>query len=531
MKVLIVDDSASNRKLLRVTLEAEGITIGVAGDGIAALELLRSEAFDAVISDILMPRMDGYRLFREIRRDLQLREMPIIACTSTYLSPDDEKFALRSGADRYLSKPAPADVLLRLLNELLQPGVIRHSESPVSDDPLMMNEYNAVLVRKLEEKSVELKERNGALSFANRELAESRARFESIIASAMDAIITINEAGEIMLFNAAAEAMFGASAATTFGRPLATLLYAPLWSVDPANIAALTDTGIIGRRADVFNGISGLHANGVEFPVEASFSIAGVTGGLLFTVILRDISKRKQTDEQLRLANEQLRALTARNETIREHERMTIAREIHDVLAQDLTRLKIDLVWVARRTARPVDETIRGAIAARIGEAVAQTDTAIATVQRIATELRPIILDSLGLPAAVEWQVEDFARRTGLASHTQAPQKESTLSRECATAVFRILQESLTNIVRYAHATAIDVEFVETSTDATLTIADNGCGITAAQIANARSIGLLGMRERAQAFGGTVEITGVPGAGTTVRVRIPLESKNTIDPP
>jgi signal transduction histidine kinase len=100
------------------------------------------------------------------------------------------------------------------------------------------------------------------------------------------------------------------------------------------------------------------------------------------------------------------------------------------------------------------------------------------------------------------------------------------LGRECATAVFRILQESLTNIARYARATVIDVEFVETSDEATLTIADNGCGITAAQIADPRSIGLLGMRERAQAFGGKVDFAGVTGVGTTVWVRIPLETKN-----
>jgi signal transduction histidine kinase len=122
--------------------------------------------------------------------------------------------------------------------------------------------------------------------------------------------------------------------------------------------------------------------------------------------------------------------------------------------------------------------------------------------------------------------VEDFARRTGLTCRIWVLPGDSTLGRECATAVFRILQESLTNVARYARATAIDVRFVEDPADATLTIADNGCGITAAQIANPRSIGLLGMRERAQAFGGTVEITGVPGAGTTVRVRIPIEGKD-----
>src|SRR3984957_566362 len=112
MKVLVVDDIASNRKLLRVILEAEGAIVGEAADGIAALAALAHEKFDAVISDILMPRMDGYRLCREIRRDPRLRDLPVIAYTSTYVSAGDEQLALRSGADRYLHKPAPAAVLV-----------------------------------------------------------------------------------------------------------------------------------------------------------------------------------------------------------------------------------------------------------------------------------------------------------------------------------------------------------------------------------------------------------------------------------
>jgi len=390
MKVLVVDDIASNLKLLRATLEAEDVTVGEAADGVAALTVLGHEKFDAVISDILMPRMDGYRLCREIRSDPRLRDLPIIVYTSTCLSPGDEQLALRSGADRYLRKPASVEVLLRSLTELLKPGAPIRSVSLLPADPLVMHEYNAVLVRKLEEKSLELEERN----------------------------------------------------------------------------------------------------------------------------------------EQLRLANEQLRALTARNETIREHERMTIAREIHDVLAQDLTRLKIDLIWLAKRGAKPIDEPTRDAMATRIGDAIMQADTAITTVQRIATELRPVILDSLGLSAAVEWQAEDFAHRSGLICRTRAPHGDSTLSRECATAVFRILQESLTNIVRHAQAKEIDVDFVEDPDLATLVVTDDGRGITAAQIADVRSIGLVGMRERAQAFGGSVEITSTPGTGTTVRVRIPLDRKN-----
>jgi PAS domain S-box-containing protein len=239
-------------------------------------------------------------------------------------------------------------------------------------------------------------------------------------------------------------------------------------------------------------------------------------------VIVADITARKRAEEQARAASEQLRALAARLHSVREEERTAIAREIHDVLAQELTRLKIDLIWLAKRVAQPVEEPLRAAVAARVADAIAQTDTAISTVQRIATELRPVILDSLGLPAAIEWQTEDFGRRTGLVCRARVPRGGTALPRDGATAVFRILQESLTNVARYARATEVEVAFTETAGAAVLTVRDNGVGITPAQIDNPRAIGLLGMRERALALGGVVEISGSPGQGTTVTVRLPL---------
>ncbi len=238
----------------------------------------------------------------------------------------------------------------------------------------------------------------------------------------------------------------------------------------------------------------------------------------------QDITPRREAEDAIRAAAAQMRALALRLQSVREEERTTLAREIHDVLAQELTRLKIDLVWLAKRAGRPADEASHAAINRRIADALAQTDTAITTVQRIATELRPVILDSLGLPAALEWQAEDFARRTGIVCRARAARSETALSREQATAIFRILQESLTNVARHAEASEVEVEFTEHAGMATLTVRDNGVGISRAQMENPRSIGLLGMRERTLAFGGVVEISGEPGAGTTVIVRLPLAS-------
>ena len=232
-------------------------------------------------------------------------------------------------------------------------------------------------------------------------------------------------------------------------------------------------------------------------------------------------SERKRAEDRLKLANKRYRALAGRLETIREQERTAIAREIHDVLAQELTRLKIDLVWFAKRLGRPVDETLRPELLARVTDATALTDTAITTVQRIATGLRPVILDSLGLPAAIEWQVEDFARRTGLACNVTVPGGEFTLDRERATALFRILQESLTNIARHAGASTVKVSLVQLDSAIELTVQDDGSGINNAAVADPRSIGLIGMSERAQAFGGGLTVVGTPGMGTSVTALIP----------
>lgn len=235
--------------------------------------------------------------------------------------------------------------------------------------------------------------------------------------------------------------------------------------------------------------------------------------------------ERKQAEDGLKLANARFRALAGRLATIREQERTAIAREIHDVLAQELTRLKIDLVWLAKRLGRPVDESLRPELVGRIADATSQVDTAITTVQRIATGLRPVILDSLGLPAAIEWLAEDFSRRTGLACKLAVPAAEDfVLDRERATALFRIFQESLTNIARHAGASTVTVSLVQEADTVVLTVCDDGSGITSAATADPRSLGLIGMSERAQAFGGELTILGTPGDGTTVVARIPCAS-------
>jgi PAS domain S-box-containing protein len=235
-----------------------------------------------------------------------------------------------------------------------------------------------------------------------------------------------------------------------------------------------------------------------------------------------DITQRKNQDDELRFSREALRALAARLQAVREEERARAAREIHDVLAQELTLLKLEVASLARRQTNPVEPKAQELVREKLASMTTLVDNAISSVQKIATELRPPVLDSLGLRAAVEWQVKDFQARTGITCMTQLPDNEIEADQERSTAVFRVLQESLTNVVRHAQATQVDVRLECSSTELMLTVQDNGRGFEPNTVDSLNSLGLLGMRERARLLGGTCLITSRPGTGTRVEARVRL---------
>jgi signal transduction histidine kinase len=236
----------------------------------------------------------------------------------------------------------------------------------------------------------------------------------------------------------------------------------------------------------------------------------------------RDITERKRTAAELETSRDQLRLLTFRIEAVREEERSHAARDIHDVLAQDLTVLKMEIDWMKRHLGHPRGGLTHAQIRRHLKTMNGLTDQAIQSVQRIATELRPGVLDSLGLPAAIHWQAREFRNCTGIPCEVVVPDGKLKIDRERSTALFRILQESLTNITRHATATRVQIELREDPKQLVLTIRDNGRGIRPAELADPRSIGLLGMRERAFALNGTCEITAPHDGGTLVEVRLPF---------
>jgi signal transduction histidine kinase len=229
--------------------------------------------------------------------------------------------------------------------------------------------------------------------------------------------------------------------------------------------------------------------------------------------------ERKRAEERLRDSHEQLRALSVYLQYIREEERTRIAREVHDELGQALTGLKMDVAWLRNRLPRDAK-----ALLEKTQAMAATMDATIQTVRRIATELRPGILDDLGLVAAIEWQANEFQAHTGIRCHVTTQLSKTFFDQDVNTTFFRIFQETLTNIMRHARATRVDVTLNEEARCLVLMVRDNGRGITEAEIASTKSIGLLGMRERAALLGGALTITGTPKKGTVISVRIPITS-------
>ncbi|MGD0277142.1 MAG: PAS domain S-box protein [Syntrophales bacterium] len=230
-----------------------------------------------------------------------------------------------------------------------------------------------------------------------------------------------------------------------------------------------------------------------------------------------DITEQKQAEEELERSREQLRNLSIYLQSVREKESTRIAREIHDELGQSLTALQMDLSWLGSQL--PADAAHLQDKADRMSHLV---DTTIDMVHRISTELRPILLDELGLSAAIEWQAKEFQNRSGIRCDLHLDDMDSSIDKDLVTTLFRIFQETLTNIARHAGAKTVKVQLIQDGKELSLKVSDNGRGITQKQIDDPKSFGIIGIRERVNLWGGSVRITGKKDMGTKVMVRIPL---------
>ena len=361
-------------------------------------------------------------------------------------------------------------------------------------------------------------EREEKMSLA---LNEAHVRYHHTVDSVMDAIVGIDEMQHIQLFNPAAEAMFQMKASEVLGEHLSILLPDVLRQAHIGHVdhfaESLGESRAMAPRLEVM----GRRADGTEFPIESTISKTLIGGKVQMTAVLRDVTERRRAESELRHMNAQLRELSASLQEVREQERSRIARELHDDLGQQLTGLKLELAWLGSRIKEGREMPLE-----RVTDMKRMLDVAISSVRRISTDLRPLILDDLGFAEAVQWHASEVMKRSHLKLELDLTAHKLVNDDARATALFRIVQEALANILRHAQAENVAITLSVEGNFLCLRIQDDGLGMP--EKIRVGGMGLLSMRERAVALGGEFSISkvkeGDAKAGVSIEVRLPLSA-------
>lgn len=344
----------------------------------------------------------------------------------------------------------------------------------------------------------------------------ARSHSRDIIHNASEAIISTDETQTIVLANPSAAAMFSTTVLAMQGSPLSKFIH-PLPTASSGSAPAYFGDGAgrAGRRATNY-AVTGIRASGEIFPLEGSVSSMVEGDKTINTIILRDITERQLVQEKLSRSHGQLRQLSAALQTVREEERAHIARELHDDLGQLLASLRMDLALLQENRASD-------SAASRLMKGMEENLlTAINSLRRIATNLRPRALDEGGLYFALQGLRDEFIERHGVACSLFADEAELRLDDAASTAIFRIVQEALTNIARHAGASNVTMYLYRIDGHLLISIRDDGRGIQAADMEKAQSLGLIGMRERVWGMKGEISVASDEPPGTRIEIVLPL---------
>ncbi len=480
-------------------LDSAATLSGDAGNAAALLAGLLDSAMDAIITvdehqNIVLYNRAAEKIFGWPRGDIL--GQPLEKLIPGRFRPSHGEHVQRFGNTGVSSRRMGG---LRVVYGLRSSGEEFPMDASISQLDTPQGKLYTVILRDITER-LQAEERHARLA----------ARLAGLLDSAMDAIITVDEQQRIVLYNRAAEKIFGWTGEQALGGSLEMLMPERFRGMHGAHLRSFERTGTTSRRMGDGTILYGQRSSGEEFPMEASISQLATAEGKLLTVILRDITERVE-------AQEELSAFAAEAHALREGEKSRIARELHDELAQSLTALKMDTIWLRDNAAEQPDKAV-----AKLGEMVSMLDTTVAATRRIAADLRPLLLDDLGLAPAIEWLAHTFTQRSGVPCEVSVDE-ELELQEPYATAVFRIVQESLANVGKHAQASEAGVVIRRTGPAVVLEVRDNGRGFSTAAPRKPHSLGLMGLRERAQLLRGTVSIDSRPGKGTRVQVRIPLE--------
>jgi two-component system sensor histidine kinase UhpB len=487
LRVLIVEDSEEDALLLVRELRRSGFApeFQRVETGEAMRAALAAQSWDLVIVDHAMPRFSSFAAL-EVLREERL-DVPCIV-VSGMLGEESAVAAMKAGASDYIMKGNLARLSPAVARELREAGVRRAGRE------------------------------------AEAELARSRRNYETLV-NAIDGIVW--EAAWDPAASACRYEFVSRQAERLLGQAVERWTREPdFWieRVHPEDREAVR--AHYCRRIETGGNFE------LEFRltregraplwVREFVSAACEPGGIRLRGVTVDVSELKRAERKLNDYNLQLRDLAGHLISVREAERARIAREVHDELGQQLTGLKMELAWLEKRLGGVPDAGQRRQFAAKFEAMARLIDATIQSVRKISTDLRPAILDNIGLLAALEWQAREFQERTGIECDFRANVEDLDWHDERATALFRIFQEALTNVARHAAATRVEVRVERAADGVKLTVHDNGRGLAAPGDTARMSLGILGMKERALLAGGEFEIAGAPGRGTTVTVRLPF---------
>ena len=347
-------------------------------------------------------------------------------------------------------------------------------------------------------------------------LEESEQKFRLLYERTPLGYQSLDENGHFLEVSPAWLNMLGYSREDVIGKPFSNFLTTSSRSEYKKNFKRFKKDGVIfGVHFNI------KHKNGKIIATEFNGRVGHDDHGRFQQThcIMHDITERVRAQKELEKSKQEFANLAAHLQSVRENERANVAREIHDELGQALTALKMDLSWTSTKISGSDKKVIL-----KIKSMMKLIDSVLQTVKKISSELRPGILDDLGLSAAIEWQTDEFRSRTGLKCSLNIHPEEIVLPESISIAVFRIFQETLTNIVRHAKASSVKIALTKDDDMLRLKIKDDGKGIQKRQIFSSKSFGLIGIRERAQFLGGEVQFEGIRNKGTTVNLTIPIEA-------
>jgi PAS domain S-box-containing protein len=470
VKILLVDDNPDNLVSIEAALESLNEDVVSARSGTEALRFLLENDFAAILLDVKMPDMDGFETAELIRSRKRSQHTPILFLTA-YRNEEHLFRGYDLGAVDFLFKP--------IVPEILRSKVAVFVELSRS--------------AQRQRKQAEI-------------LAKAELKFRSLLEAAPDAMLITTAEGEIVLANSRADDMFGYSRQELIGSNIRVLV--PSWTLSSYHVGEL----------------SSLCKDGSTFPSEISSSPLQTEEGLLITSAIRDISERKRAEQriaeqtqQLHEANRELRHLSSRIVAIRDEERRKLGRELHDSQGQYLAAIKMNLEMI-ETTDAVLSTTQRSALT----EAISLLERSMREIRVISHLLHPPLLDEIGLQAVVPWYLNSFSERSGIQIDLDMPSDIAKLPDQVELAVFRVLQECLTNVHRHSGSKVARVKILPEDGNVILEVGDSGHGVSSRDGSDpVMGVGITGMRERVRELGGQFEVRSTT-EGTTVRAVLPI---------